>query len=47
MNESDEIILKGNFMTKASDFDIKIPKIVSNKIAEDVKVSFEFKLKKK
>ncbi|WP_298758446.1 YceI family protein [uncultured Psychroserpens sp.] len=41
------IIMSGKFVTKASDFDIDIPKIVSNKIAEDVMVSFEFELNKK
>ena len=41
------IILSGMFSAKASDFDIKIPKIVRNKIAEKVDVVFEFELKKK
>ncbi len=39
--------MTGNFMTNASDFDIKIPKIVKNKIANDIEVSFKFELKKK
>lgn len=42
-----EISITGNFKALASDFDIKIPKIVSNKIAEDIEVSFQFDLKKK
>lgn len=41
------ISVSGEFMANASDFDIKIPKIVRNKIAQDVNVSFEFQLKKK
>jgi polyisoprenoid-binding protein YceI len=41
------ITMTGNFKVKASDFDIKIPKIVSNKIAEDIEVSFNFKLEEK
>ena len=45
--ENDFIILSGNFKTKASDFNIEIPKIVRNKIAEDIDISFHFKLKKK
>ncbi|WP_242119375.1 YceI family protein [Aestuariivivens sediminicola] len=44
---NDMIHLEGEFMTKASDFDIKIPKIVRNKIAETVEVSFDFELKMK
>lgn len=39
------ILVNGNFTAKASDFDIKIPKIVRNKIAENVNVSFTFLLK--
>ena len=41
------INMNGNFKTTASNFDIKIPKIVSNKIAEDINVSFKFLLMKK
>ncbi|MFD2727307.1 YceI family protein [Hyunsoonleella rubra] len=47
LNKEDTIILEGNFVALASDFDIKIPKIVSNKIAEDIEVSFTFNMKKK
>jgi len=43
----DVITISGEFLADASDFDIKIPKIVRNKINEDIKVSFEFKLLKK
>ena len=42
---NDMIQLNGGFVTQASDFDIKIPKIVSNKIAETVNVDFDFSLK--
>ena len=41
------ITITGTFMVKASDFDIKIPKIVRNKIAETIKVTFSFELYKK
>jgi len=36
----------GNFDVKPEDFDIKIPKIVSNKIAETIKINLTFKLEK-
>lgn len=38
------IQLEGSFKVLASDFNIKIPKIVSNKIAEDILVNFLFEL---
>ncbi|GAA3584170.1 YceI family protein [Snuella lapsa] len=41
------ITITGNFVTSPSYFDIKIPKIVSNKIAETVDVTFHFELQKK
>ena len=44
---NDVITITGSFIVKASDFNIKIPKIVSSKIAEEVKVSFIFELQKK
>jgi len=43
--ENGTLKITGDFVVKASDFDIKIPKIVSNKIANNVKVSFQFELK--
>ena len=43
----DSISITGNFKVLVSDFDIKIPKIVRDKVAEDVVVSFDFNLKKK
>jgi len=42
-----EITITGNFLANATDFDIEIPKIVQNKIAKDVEVSFNFKMKQK
>lgn len=41
------IIMSGNFETIAEDFDIKIPKIVSSKIAKTIEISFYFELQKK
>jgi polyisoprenoid-binding protein YceI len=41
------IIVSGEFVANVSDFDIKIPKVVSNKLSEDVKIYFEFSLKKR
>jgi polyisoprenoid-binding protein YceI len=38
------ILMEGNFSVSASDFDIEIPKIVSNKIAEAVLLTFRFEL---
>jgi hypothetical protein len=43
----DIITISGKFTADASDFDIKIPKIVRSKISEDITVSFKFELKKK
>ncbi|WP_142783563.1 YceI family protein [Changchengzhania lutea] len=43
-----EIIkISGDFDVNVSDFDIKIPKIVQDKVSESVHVSFAFDLKKK
>ena len=48
LEQKDEVILlTGNLKTKASEFDIKIPKIVSEKIAEEILISFDFELKLK
>lgn len=41
------IIIKGSFSVLATDFNIEIPKIVSNKLSNEVNVSFEFELFKK
>lgn len=37
------ILVDGNFMVALKDFDIKIPKIVFMNIAENIKVTFDFK----
>lgn len=41
----DAIIISGSFSVTPDDFDISIPSIVKNKIAKEVIVSLEFKLK--
>ncbi len=38
------ILMEGSFKVLASDFDIEIPKVVSNKISEDILVNFKFEL---
>ncbi|MEN3324358.1 YceI family protein [Mariniflexile soesokkakense] len=40
------INVSGNFKVNASDFDIKIPKVVKDKVSETVEVSLNFSLKK-
>jgi hypothetical protein len=42
----DKITITGSFEVKAEDFDIEIPKLVSKKIAEKIKVSFNLPLTK-
>ena len=46
-SSNDALHLSGNFYVDVSDFDIEIPKIVSNKLSKKVKVSFNYTLKKK
>ncbi|WP_303316004.1 YceI family protein [Flavivirga abyssicola] len=41
------IIVSGTFTANPADYDIKIPKVVRNKIAESIEVLFNFQLKKK
>ena len=43
--EGDAIVISGSFSVTPDDFDISIPSIVKNKIAKEVNVSLEFKLK--
>ena len=43
----DNIILSGSFKVLVSDFDIEIPKIVKNKLSDEVSVAFNFELVKK
>ena len=42
----DKITITGNFDVKPEDFAIEIPKLVSKKVAEKIKVSFSFGLAK-
>jgi polyisoprenoid-binding protein YceI len=42
--KEDKLFLSGNFILHASDFDIDVPKIVRNKIAEEIRVHFNFEL---
>jgi polyisoprenoid-binding protein YceI len=46
-NSDGMIIIKGILNVSVSDFGIKIPKVVSNKLSEEVDVQFEFQLTKK
>lgn len=39
------ISISGKLHVKASDFNIKIPKIITSKIAEDIEISYVFSLK--
>ncbi|TYA57312.1 YceI family protein [Formosa maritima] len=45
--EEDTIILKGSFNVQASDFKVNIPKIVSNKLSNDVLITYNLELIKK
>ncbi len=42
--EKGGILMEGSFKVLASDFDIEIPKVVSNKIAEEILMRFNFEL---
>jgi polyisoprenoid-binding protein YceI len=42
-----KIVLKGSFKVLVSDFGIEIPKIVQNKLSDEVSVGFNFELVKK
>ncbi|MGW9684049.1 YceI family protein [Flagellimonas sp. 2504JD1-5] len=44
---NDMLQMIGDFVVTPADFDIKIPKIVRNKIAKEVQVKIDFKLSKK
>ena len=41
----DEIILTGDFVVKVADYDIKIPAIVVNNIAKNIKITYELRHK--
>ncbi|NMH86659.1 YceI family protein [Flavivirga algicola] len=47
LNEDGLIEISGFFLANATDYNIKIPKVVKNKIANDIEVAFDFSLKKK
>lgn len=40
------LLIKGKLKLNVADFDIKIPKVVSNKLSSEVNVSYEFTLNK-
>ena len=42
-----KITVTGKFTVTVSDFDIEIPKVVSNKLSKNVNVSYNFELNKK
>lgn len=44
--ENEAIIVSGNFSVLVSDFDINIPKIVKNKLSNEVTIGFSFELVK-
>ena len=46
IKDKSKIKLQGKFVTPVKDFNIKIPKIVSKKIAADINVTFELILQK-
>jgi len=46
-NTDGSLKITGNLKLNVADFDIEIPKIVSNKLSKEVDVSFEFVLNKK
>ncbi|MFP4844715.1 YceI family protein [Winogradskyella sp. PE311] len=43
----DQIFISGNFKVLVSDFNIEIPKIVANKLSDEVSINFSFELVKK
>lgn len=45
--DGDKIIISGNFKVLVSDFEIEIPKIVANKLSNEVDIDFRFELVKK
>ena len=47
VTEDHTILISGEFIVEVSDFDIKIPKVVSNKLSKEVEVVFDFNLIKK
>ncbi|MEJ6792860.1 MAG: YceI family protein [Lacinutrix sp.] len=47
ITENNTIVITGDFIADVSDFNIEIPKVVSNKLSKDVAVSYRFTLTKK
>ncbi len=47
ITENETVKMSGSFVVNASGFDIKIPKVVKNKVSETIKISFNFTLKEK
>lgn len=48
LNKEDDLIsASGNFKVLVSDFDIKIPRIVRDKVSEEVQITYKFDLKKR
>ena len=46
-NKDGSIILSGTFKVNVDDFNIEIPKVVSNKLSKTVAINFNFVLTKK
>ncbi|MNR44403.1 hypothetical protein D3C85_1631430 [compost metagenome] len=46
LKSGDKITVTGNFEAKPEDFDIEIPKLVSKKVADKVKITFNLLLTK-
>jgi polyisoprenoid-binding protein YceI len=40
---NEAILVDGEFMLNLADFDVEIPRVVAKNIAENIKVSFDFK----
>lgn len=47
VSEDNVILISGDFIADVSDFNIKIPKVVSNKLSKEVAVTYQFMLSKK
>ncbi len=47
IDSNDIINITGNFNAIVSDFDIKIPKIVQNKVSQEIKIHYQFYLNPK
>ena len=47
LSDNNEIVLSGTLKVNVEDFDIDIPKVVSNKVSKQVEIEYNFPLKKK